>query len=116
MHLLGWILHFAVTAVSVLIVAKLMPGMRAKSFGSAFWFAIVLALFNVIAWKVLVLATLPFAVLTAGIGYFIVNGVVFLLAARVTDAVQVSGCFTATFAAVGVSVVNWGLDRVLHVR
>jgi putative membrane protein len=107
------LLRFALSGVSVLIVAAIMPGFRVKDFGSAFGFAIVVAIFNVLAWKVFGLVTWPFAVLTLGIGYFIVNGLIFLGAQKIVKGVEISGCFVAAIAALLVGVVNSAIGMLL---
>jgi putative membrane protein len=104
--------HFALTGISVLIVAALLPGMRVRSYFDAFAFAVVVGILNVIAWKVLFLITLPFAFLTVGIGYFVINGLIFLVAQKVVRGVEISGCFIAAIAAVLVGLVNSGITAL----
>ncbi len=113
-HLFHLLLRFVLSAGSVLIVAAVLPGFRVKRFGDAFVFSIVVAVFNVLAWKVFAILSIPFAVLTAGIGYFVVNGLVFLAAQKVVKGVEVSGCLIAAIAAVAVGLVNTALNVVLR--
>jgi putative membrane protein len=103
------IVHVLISGLSVFIVAKLLPGISVKSFLSAVFFALVVGVFNAIAWHYLALITVPFVILTLGAGYLIVNGLLFLLASRVVKGVEISGCVTAAFASVAVSLVNGGL-------
>ncbi len=76
-------LRFLVNGVAVLIVATFLPGMKVDRFRDAVLFAVVVAFFNVLAWTVFGLLTIPFSVLTLGIGALIVNGIVFLVADKV---------------------------------
>jgi putative membrane protein len=103
------LVHVLISGLSVFIVAKLLPGISVKSFTSAVFFALVVGVFNAIAWHYLALLTIPFTIVTLGLGYLIVNGLLFLLAARVVKGVEISGCITAALASVGVSLVNGGL-------
>jgi putative membrane protein len=113
MHsLLQPIVHVLLSGVSVFVVAHLLPGIRVKSYGSAVFFALVVGLFNAIAWHYLALLTVPFAIVTLGLGYLVVNGLLFLLASRVVKGVEISGCVTAAFASIGVSVLNWAMHFV----
>lgn len=111
-HLL---LQFAVSGVSVLIVAALLPGMRVRSYFDAFAFAVVTALLNVLAWHTfLAVFSVAFSVITVGIGILIINGLIFLIAQKVVRGVEISGCFIAAIAAVLVSVVNSAILALLR--
>lgn len=98
--------HVVLTGVSVFVVAKVLPGMKVKSLASAVLFALVMSVLNVVAWWFLAPLALPFKWLTLGLGGFIVNGLVFLVAARLVGGVKISGCIIAALAAVGVTFVN----------
>jgi uncharacterized membrane protein YvlD (DUF360 family) len=56
---------------------------------------------------------LPFKVLTLGLGSWLINGFVFLIAGRLASGVEVSGCLTAVLASIGVTFVNAVLERLL---
>lgn len=107
------LLKLLVSAFSVLVVAKLLPGIRVERYGSAVAFAFFVALLNVIVWGFFGLLTWPFAVLTLGIGGFFLNGLVFMLASRMVRGVEISGCFTASIAALCVTLVNAALGVLL---
>lgn len=109
--LVASIVHLLVTGLSVLIVARVLPGMTAKTYGSAVFFALVVGVLNAIAWHFLAPFTITFTLLTLGIGGLVVNGLIFLTADKVVEGIEISGCFTAVLASIGVSFVNW----VLHV-
>jgi putative membrane protein len=111
--LIVWLVHLLFTAVSVVIVASILPGMRTRSFGSAIWFALAVGFLNMIAWGFLGPLTVPFKYVTLGIGGLVVNGIVFLVSARLVGGVEISGCFTAAIASVLVTAVNWGLHFFL---
>jgi putative membrane protein len=106
------IVHLLVTGLSVLLVAKVLPGIQVKSYGSAVVFAFVVGIFNAIAWYLLAPLTWTFALLTLGVGVLIVNGLVFLFAGNIVG-VKISGCTTAAIASVCVSILNWIFEGVL---
>jgi putative membrane protein len=106
------IVHLLVTALSVVLVAKILPGISVKSYGSAVAFAFVVGIFNAIAWYLLAPLTWTFAILTLGIGVLIVNGLVFLFAGNLVG-VKISGCTTAAIASVCVSILNWAIFLML---
>lgn len=103
------IVHLLLTGVSVLIVGKLLPGVRVKSYGSAIFFAFVVGLLNAIAWTLLAPLTWTFSVLTLGLGALLINGALFMLADKVVPGVQIAGCLTAVLASLGVTVINWAM-------
>lgn len=105
--------HLVSSAISVFVVAKVLPGVKVKSFGAALAFALVVALLNVLTWHVLSPLTLPFKWLTLGVGGFVINGIVFLIAARIVGGVKVSGCIMAAIAAACVTFVNHFIRGVL---
>lgn len=111
-NLLHTVVRFFVNGLAVLLVATFLPGMKVDRFLDAVWFAVVVAVFNALAWTVFGLITIPFSVFTLGLGVLLVNGVVFLLADKVVKGVKFSGWFAATLAAVLVSIVNSVLSSI----
>ncbi|MEO8801533.1 MAG: phage holin family protein [Polyangiaceae bacterium] len=106
------IVHLLITALSVVIVAKALPGVKVRSYGTAVVFALVVGILNAIAWYLLAPLTWTFAVLTLGIGVLIVNGLIFLFAGDLVG-VKFSGCTTAAIASVCVSILNWLISFIL---
>lgn len=107
------VVRFLVNGLAVLIVASFLPGMKVDRFRDAVLFAVVVAFFNAMAWTVFGLLTIPFSVITLGIGALLVNGAVFLLADKVVHGVKISGWLAATVAAVLVAIVNSALSSLL---
>jgi putative membrane protein len=101
------IVHVLLTGVSVLLVGKILPGVTVKSYGSAVLFAFIVGILDVIAWTFLAPLTVSFSVLTLGVGLFVINGLLFMIADAAVPGVQISGCLTAALASVGVTVINW---------
>jgi putative membrane protein len=107
------VVHLLLTGLSVLLVGKVLPGVRVKSFGSAVAFAFVVGILNAVAWTLLAPLSITFSVLTLGLGALVINGVLFLLADAVIAGVEISGCFTAALASLGVTFFNWAMHFVL---
>lgn len=107
-------IHVAVTSVSVFIVAKVLPGVRVKSFGAAIAFALVVALLNVLAWHLFAEASIPVGHwMKRGIAGFVLNGILFSIAARIVGGVKISGCIMAAIAAFCVTFVNHALRGLI---
>ena len=68
-----WLLHWVLSAVALLIVANLVPGIEVDSLGSAFAAAVVIGLVSATVGIVLKVLLLPFIILTLGVVYFVIN-------------------------------------------
>ncbi len=114
--LVASLVHLLITGVSVYVVAAVFPGIQARSFGSAVWFAFIVGLLNAILWTLFWPLALPFKVLTLGLGGLLLNGLVFSLAGRISRGVRVSGCVTGALASIGVTFLNGVLQAMLFGR
>ena len=108
------LIHLLVTAVAVLIAARVVPGIRVKSFGSAVVFAFVLAVLNVILGKVLIVLALPFVLLTLGLFLIVINGFLFWLADKVVEGVEIDGFGSAMLGSLVTSVLSWAMLYILR--
>jgi putative membrane protein len=96
-----------VTAVAVLVAARIVPGIRVKSFGSAVVFAVVLGVLGVLLHTLLVIIALPFILLTLGLFLIVINGFLFWLADKVVPGVEVDGFGSAILGSLVTSGVSW---------
>jgi putative membrane protein len=115
-HVTGLLVHLLFTGVSVYVVAKVLPGIRAKSLGASLWFAFIVAVVNAAFWALFWPIALPFKLLTLGVGSWLINGLVFLIAGRIAGGVQVSGCLTGALASIGVTFLNGVLHHLIFGR
>jgi putative membrane protein len=112
------LLHFAiqalVTALAVLIAARIVPGIRVRSLGSALIFAVVLGLLNVLVRWLLIVLLLPFVVLTFGLFIFVINAFLFWLADKIVEGVEVDGFGAVLLGSLVTSGIGWGIMFLLH--
>lgn len=80
-----WVL----TASALLFVAYLYSGVEVGSFGVALGAAFVIGLLNIVVRPLLVVLTLPVTVLTLGLFLFVINALVFWIAAWILDGFHV---------------------------
>ncbi len=118
--MLGGLVRLAITAIAVVVAAKLLPGYvtvpdyrSVEGIGWLVLFAFVLGLLNALVKPVLLLLTLPLNLLTLGLFTFVVNAVVFWGATAFPLQVSVSGFAGAFLAALVVSVVSFVLSTVV---
>jgi len=107
------IVHLLLSGMSVLVVAKLLPGIKVRSYFSAVLFAAAIGVLNAIAWTYLAALTIPLTWMTLGISGLVINGVIFMVAGALVPGVEVSGCLTAMLASLGVTFMNWAMHFVL---
>ena len=101
------VLHLLITALSVTAAANLVPGVSlSNGWTGALTVALVLGFLNAFVRPFLALLALPVTLLTLGLFSLVVNGVVFSLAAWLTDSLQVAGLMSAVGASVVVAVCN----------
>lgn len=75
--------------------------------------ALVFGLLNALLKPILLFFSLPFLIVTLGLFAFVVNAVVLLVTARLTDALAVSGFGTALLGSLVVSIVTLLLGGAL---
>ncbi len=74
------ILRVLLSALAVVILARILPGVGVDSYTTAIIVAIVLSLLNFIVKPILIILTLPVTILTLGLFLLIVNALIILMA------------------------------------
>ena len=107
--LLLWVLN----AVALLAVTWLLPTIQVSGFGTALVAALVLGLINTLVRPVLAILTLPITVLTLGIFYLVLNGLLFWLASALLPGFHVEGFVSAMVGAVLYGLIAWALSALI---
>lgn len=89
------ILRLLLTAVAVVVLSDLLPGIYVDNFGTAVIVAIVLALLRLLVKPILILLTLPLTILTLGFFLLIVNAIIILMAGSLVGGFHVSSLWWA---------------------
>lgn len=89
------ILRILLSAVAVVILAKILPGVGVDTYTTAIIVAIVLSLLNFIVKPILIILTLPVTILTLGLFLLIINAIIILLADYFIDGFQVNNIWWA---------------------
>ncbi len=101
-------LHVAVNALALYFAGQWIEGIKAPSDWQTLAVAgLVLGLINLIIKPIVKLLSLPFILLTLGLFYLVINGLMLMLASYLLDSVEVSGCLPAILGGVLVAVGNW---------
>ncbi|MGZ3236101.1 MAG: phage holin family protein [Burkholderiaceae bacterium] len=107
--LITWLIN----AAALFALPYLMQSIQVDSFVVALIAALVLGLLNALIRPLLVLLTLPVTVLTLGLFIFVINGLLFLVAAHFVEGFHVAGFWHAVFGAILYSIISWALSAIL---
>lgn len=100
------LLRWAVLALGVVLATRLVTGIQCDDGVTLVVVVLLLSFLNAILKPVLVLFTLPFIVLTMGLGVIVINALLFLLVGRLVDGFHVAGFWPAVGGALIVSITN----------
>src|SRR6266545_733750 len=103
LHLL---LHWLLSAVCILIVANVVPGIKITGFGVAMVAAVVITVVNWTIGLVLRIVTLPLTILTLGLFWFVLNAFLLKLAAALVPGFSIRGFMPAFIGAILLSLLN----------
>lgn len=107
------ILHWFLSALSLLIVAHLVPGFEVKGFGVALIAAIVIGLINSTLGFLLKILTFPLTILTFGLFLFVINALMLRFATLFVSGFAVQGFFSAFFGAVVLALIQMALRALI---
>jgi putative membrane protein len=88
-------LKILITALAVVILSYILPGVAVSGFLSAIIVAAVIALLNMFVRPILIFFTLPATLVTLGLFLFVINAVIILLADKLVSGFSVSGFWVA---------------------
>lgn len=95
-----------ITALALLLVAEVIPGIEVDGLFTAIIAAVLLGLFNLIARPILVVLTLPITIITLGLFIFIINAVLFWFVASFLEGFAVQGFWAALLGSIIVSIIS----------
>jgi putative membrane protein len=90
-----FLLKLLLSALIVVFLAKILPGIHVDSYTTAIFIALSMALLNMFIKPLLILFTLPATILTLGLFLLVINAVIVLLASHLVDGFTVTGFWPA---------------------
>lgn len=108
-----WIIHWILSGVALLIVAQILPGIEVDGLGAALIAAFVIGLVSATVGLILKVVLLPFIILSLGIVYFLINGLMLKLASAFVPGFRVVGCLPAVLGSILLTIVDYILNRLL---
>lgn len=115
-HLLPFLIHWAITAVSLWLASKIFKGLKFDGAGSLIVSALLLGFANAVVRPLLVFFTLPLTLLTFGLFLLVINALMMLLVAWVVKGFRVSGFWTAFFASIFVSLLSIAIGAIVSTQ
>ena len=107
------VIHWIISAISLVVVAYLIPGIRVDGIGPALIAPIVIGLVNATVGFIVKIVTLPITILSLGIFLLIINALMLMFAAYLVPGFAVDGFWSAFFGAIVMSIVGMVLRSLL---
>src|SRR4029453_7599848 len=98
--MMSLLLHWILSALSLLIAAHIVPGFEVRGFGVALLASLVIGLINSTLGLLLKLLTFPLTIITFGLFLFVINALMLPFAALVGPGFTVQGFFPAFLGAI----------------
>ena len=96
-NLAPFLIHWAITALSLWIASHIFKGLTFESTGALVISALLLGLANAVVKPLLIVLTLPLTLVTFGLFLLVINALMILLVAALVRGFRVSGFWTALF-------------------
>jgi putative membrane protein len=93
------ILSLVLKSLAVFIVAKLLPGIQIKNFGTAVLVALVYSVINFFLGKILLFFAFPVIIITFGLFIFIIDAFLLWITDKIIDDFEINSFGTTILAA-----------------
>ena len=111
---MGIFIRWLILTAAIVAASYLIDGIRISGFFSAFCAAAVLGILNALFRPILFILTLPINIMTLGLFTFVINALLLKMASGVIPGFDVHGFWSAVFAALIISGVNWILSSFIN--
>lgn len=106
-NLTPFLLHWAITAVSLWAASYIFRGIKFADTSSLILSALLLGFANAVVKPLLIVLTLPLTFLTFGLFLLVINALMILLVSWLVRGFTVSSFWTAFFAAIFIAVLSF---------
>ncbi len=110
---MNFILKLLLSALAVVVLANILPGVSVDSFLTAVIVAVVLSLLNFLVKPILIILTLPVTIITLGLFLLIINALIILLADYLVNGFTVNSIWWALLFSLLLSLLNSILHSLL---
>lgn len=102
------ILSLLLNSVGIFIIGYLLPGVEIKTFFTALWVAILLAVVNTLIKPVILILTLPLTILTLGLFILVINALMLMLVNAFAEGMKIRNFWWAVLFSLLLSLLNIG--------
>ena len=106
--LIRWLL----SALVVMLLPYIVPGIDVDTFTTALLVALVLGLVNALLRPLLVILTLPITIFTLGLWLLVINAAMLLLVSRIVSGFVVDGFVAALIGSIVLWLLSWAVQSV----
>lgn len=111
---MGIFIRWLILTAAIVAASYLIDGIRISGFFSAFCAAAVMGILNALFRPILFILTLPINIMTLGLFTFVINALLLKMASGIIPGFDVHGFWSAVFAALIISGVNWILSSFIN--
>lgn len=101
-----WLVRWVVLALGVMLATKIVPGIECNEGTTLVAVVLLLSLFNAVLKPILVLFTLPFILITLGLGVVLINALLLQFVGHLVKGFVVESFWSALGGALVISVTN----------
>ncbi len=106
-----FLLRLLITAVAVLLAARLLPGIEITGGWALVFTVVILSVFNAFLRPLMIFLTLPITLLSFGLFIFVINGIILYLTSMLVSGFEIHSLLSAVVASILISIVssviNW---------
>jgi putative membrane protein len=103
---MNWILKFIASALAVMFLSYILPGVHIAGFGTAMVVVIILSLCNLTIKPLLIFFTLPITLVTLGLFLLVINVIIINITDFLVPGFRVDGFFNALIFSFFLSFLN----------
>lgn len=107
---MNFIIKLIASALAVLLVSYVLPGVNTENIVTALIVAVALAFLNSIVKPILILFTLPVTILTLGLFLLVINAIIILIIDKLVDGFTVTNFWYALLFSIVLSITT----SILH--
>jgi putative membrane protein len=101
-----FIFKILLTALVVVILSQILPGVNVESYLTAILVALALSLLNLLVKPILVILTLPVTIVTFGLFLLIINAIIIILTDKLIDGFSVRNIWWALLFSLLLSIMQ----------
>ena len=105
------LINWLISALIVIVVAYILPGVHVENFLTALTVALVLGVLNLLIRPLIILLTLPITLVTFGLFLVVINALLLLLTDAIVPGFTIDGFWWAVLYSILVSFINVLLQR-----